>query len=474
MTAERWFLVCLGAIACGLGALIPEASGTVVLAVSLTVVTAVVAVVVWRLITRIPRFRGLPTGLTLDDGRYGDARKLVYAGLLTSCWLQLRLAGVTVSDALFLVALAWAVVENVVTNDDRRRFLPRGLWFGVLLFVTGGAISTVADSSDKLSSAGVILRVFYLIVAWFWLGGMTLRTTDHIWRALKFWVASAAVCGAWALGQKYGHLPGNLDQNRFAGLADHVNDLGALTACALVPSLALAYRDRRWLLAVIGIGVGLTLSASIGGGIAALVALSFGLLSRDLTRAVATALVVGSAALIFASPLIGSSAITRFSTSTNSSAQFGQDTLDTRIRTYEGAWARIKMDPFIGTGLDARSSEIFDDQNDTAYEVHNLFLGRWLDSGILGFLGMIVLVGTLGKLGWQLIGLSPDRYLALTLFAAFIAYIGDEMSEPSLYKRYSLVPALLIIALRATTLRAPPQIQPGTPSVDGERVLVAA
>jgi hypothetical protein len=151
--------------------------------------------------------------------------------------------------------------------------------------------------------------------------------------------------------------------------------------------------------------------------------------------------------LILASPLVGSSAIARFSTATNSRAQYGQDTLASRIRTYERAWRRIRTEPFLGTGLDAQSAEIYDEQNRMYYPVHNLFLGRWYDSGLLGLAGILVLVGTLWRLGWLQVSSSVDRYLALALLAGFIAYIGDDMSEPSLYKRFSLVPALLIVAL---------------------------
>ncbi len=383
-----------------------------------------------------------------DDGRFRTPRKLFNIGLLSSCWLVLRIHGVTISDALFFVALILTIIEQTVHHYKKESVLTSGIWLGIGLFVAGGVLSTVANSHDMLSSLSVIARVFYLIAAWFWVGGTVLRNRRQLWKALGYWVISAAVCGIWAVGQKFGHLPGGVDSHRFAGLSDHVNDLGALSACALVPALVLAYKRWSWIFAVVGIAAGLILSGSIGAGAAALVALGFGLVSRELARPTMVALGIGTVILVLISPLIGASAITRFSTATNSQARYGQDTLASRVRTYKRAWQRIRTEPLLGTGLDTPSSQIYDEQNQIYYQVHNLFLGRWYDSGLLGIAGIFLLVGSFWRLGWREVSSSGDRYLALALFAGFIAYLGAEMSEPSLYKRYSLVPVMLILALR--------------------------
>jgi O-antigen ligase len=401
-----------------------------------------------------------------DDRRFRAPRQFFYLGLLSSCWLVVRIHGVTVSDALFIVALVLAIAEQAVGHYKSESILTSGIWIGIGLFVTGGVLSTIANSQDMLSSFGVIARVFYLIAAWFWTGGMVLRNRSQLWKALGYWVISAAICGAWAVGQKFGHLPGGINSGRFAGLTEQVNDLGALTACTLVPALALAYKRRLWILAVISVAAGLVLSGSIGAGLAALVALAFGLAARELAKPTRVALGVGAIVLILASPLIGSSAIARFSTATNSHAKYGQDTFTSRVRTYERAWRRVRTEPFLGTGLDFQSSRIYDEQNQAYYQVHNLFLGRLYDSGILGLAGILVLVGTLWKLGWREVKVSNDQYLALALFAGFIAYIGAEMSEPSLYKRYSLVPAMLILALRHITSLERPESLEENPSTD--------
>jgi hypothetical protein len=398
-------------------------------------------------IPRIPRFRiAAANADERDDGAFSTPRQLMYAGLLTSCLLKLRVHGVTLSDALFLLAFGLAVIESI-QRRDHHRVLSDMLWTGIAIFVTGGLISTLLRSADKLSSVGIIARVFYLIAAWLWTGAKSLRTREHLWIALKLWVASAAICGYWTVGQKYGGLPGSIDAGRFAGLADHVNDLGALAACAIVPALVLTWRDRRWGWGALGVAIGLFLSASVGGGIAALVALTVGLLSPDLTRPILVALTVGIIGVLLATPVVGTTAITRFGTTTNSSARFNQGTFAIRSRTYALAWDQIKRDPFVGTGLDTPSSELFDVRTETFYQVHNLFLGAWFEGGILGLIGILVLEAALLKAAWRQVKLGHDRLLSLALLSGFVAYLIDEMSEPALYKRYSLVPALLVVAL---------------------------
>ncbi len=452
-SSERWQLAGVAVVAAGVGWLVPRIHPTVVIATFTVIVAFAAGAVIWGRV-RAAQLAGLPQVDIPDDGAFRNPRNLLFAGLATSCWLQLRAGGVTLSDAIFAVALGLAAVEYVTTNARDRSLIPQGVWLGVLCYSVGGVASTMVYSTDKSSSYATIARVVYLILAWFWLAAVCLRTRQHIWTALKWWVVSAAVCGGWVLAQKYGHLPGDLLGGRYGGLSDHPNDLGELTACAFVPALALAYRDHRWIIAVAGVAVGLAFSGSIGGLIAAITGLAFGLCSRDLARPTLIALAIGASALVLASPLIGSSALTRFSTSTDAGAQYGQDTFQSRLLTYRLAWERIKANPFLGVGEDVPSSSILDAQTATSYQVHNLFLGRWYSSGIFGLVGVLMIVGSIGLLGWRLIIRSPDRYLAIALFAGYVAYLIDDMSEPSLYQRFSLVPALLMISLAAVAARA--------------------
>ena len=164
-------LVLVFATAVGFG--ISRVSGRLSLALLGAMLLVAMMTVTWEVVVRSRRLTGLRAFEIVDDGRFRGARLLVYAGLVTSCFLTLRVHGLTISDATFSVALGWAVVEYVATTRDPFRVLPPGLWLGIVLFVAGGTMSTIANSQDELSSFGVILRVFYLVAAWLWLGGVS-------------------------------------------------------------------------------------------------------------------------------------------------------------------------------------------------------------------------------------------------------------------------------------------------------------
>ena len=140
-----------------------------------------------------------------------------------------------------------------------------------------------------------------------------------------------------------------------------------------------------------------------------------------------------------------SSPLARASVVASADAPNDQNTLFSRLRTYKAAWQRIESDPFIGRGLDRASEQVGDPVAGGVIQVHNLFLGRWYDSGILGLIGVTLIVIGIGRLGWRLVLTSPDRLFALSVFAGYIAFVVNDMSEPGLYERYSLVPALLIV-----------------------------
>lgn len=439
------------ALSAAVGVSVPSLSNIVVAGVFAVLCIVILGGAIRRHIVdagRFTRMQLLPARRVVRDRRFTGSRACLYAGLLTSCWLQVRFHGVTLSDALFLLALGMAVLEWSATRYQGVPLISEPLRLGVLLFVAGGCASTLVESHSRTASLGVILRVLYLIVAWLWVGAISLRTPQHVRTAMKCWVVSAAICGAWTLGQKYGHLPGNTAHGRYAGLADHVNDLGALSACALVPGLMLAYRSRAWGIAVVGIVVGLIMSQSIGAGIAAMLALAFGLWSRELAKPTLIGLAVGAAIVLLASPFLGGSAITRFATATNPNALYGQDTLGSRERIYVAAWHYIEHSPLIGRGFDAVNSSIYDPVTGSSFQVHNLFLGTWYEGGILSLVGILLMIYAFGRTAWRNVLSDVDRLASLAAMAGFVAYVVDELSEPSLYKRYSLVPVLLAVALR--------------------------
>ena len=196
----------------------------------------------------------------------------------------------------------------------------------------GPLIATFTASNDPNASLAILARVVYLLVAWFWLGTVVLRTPANVRTAASCIVGSAAFCGAWAIGQKTGHLPFTANvSGRVSGLTEHVNELGSLTAIAIVPALMLT-RTRQEVvgfLAVGAIAAGLLLSGSIGAALAAVCALLVGVVSRDVARATLTVAVLSGVVLIYAATSggFGSSQFVRVSTATNASTGYGGATL---------------------------------------------------------------------------------------------------------------------------------------------------
>lgn len=391
--------------------------------------------------------------------RHQLARWLFFAGLATMPLLILRFRGTTVSDYVFFAALVVAAVSVLGDRTHPLPKIPGPLLIGLTLLLTGSLIATVERSLDPAGSVAIIVRLTYLMTGWLLLGTVILRTPEHVRNAVRWWVAGVAVCGLYATAQKAGIAPGGLDQaGRATGLAEHVNDLGALSAVAGVPALMLAYTMRDLISwgSAIGVLLGLMLSGSIGAAVAMLAGLLVCAISGQLTRAVLVLSLVGGCAVALASTtsVLESTPIGRFELATDPAG----GTLRLRVDTAADAWEGIRDNPVIGTGLDLRSSQIYSAITGEKYSVHNLFLARWYESGVAGLLGIGLIVWALLTAGWTATRRSSghDRLLAISLLAGAVAFVAVGMSEPLLYKRYALAPAALALALAAQQYRRAP------------------
>jgi O-antigen ligase len=384
------------------------------------------------------------------------ARFFYYVGLLSMAELVIRPAAhLTLSDLSFFAALILTLVHHASNRQPPRRVLPPTLVAGALLF-TAGALLSLLDAESTVGTLGTLIRVLYLVFVWFWLSSALLRTPRQIRVAIGCWVASAAITSAYAVAQFLGVPGGTAEFGRFGGLTDHVNDLGGIAATTLLPALILvclpsiSFGKRLLAGGTLGIiATGLMFSGSVGGALAAFAAAAVFLISQQLTRAVVVTVLIGALGFILLAPSSGlvRSPVSRFSTVTNPASAHGGGTLETRIETYKAAWQRIEKDPIVGAGLDSRSSTM---QNGN--QVHNLFLGRWYEAGILGLLGITLMIWSFLASGWRAVlnaRSQQELLIALGLLAAIVAFIAFGMSEPILYKRYGLAPVALMLALLA-------------------------
>jgi O-antigen/teichoic acid export membrane protein/O-antigen ligase len=410
-----------------------------------------------------------------DDGRdERDAdglrlpRLAYYLGLLFMGQLTLRPAlNFTLSDWLFLVSLLLTLAILGMTHRRLGAAIPRLLLVGAGFIALGGLTASYV-AEDWLGSLAVTLRLLYLTVAWFWLAVVLLRTIRQVATAVAMWVASAAVSGAAAGVQLiFGDVVpgGRIDAGRLTGFTDHVNDLGGLTAVALVPALALAvYGGRRGLFGLVRyslllfVAAGLVLSGSVGGLIAATAGVFVWLAAARPARRIWVVALVGVAAIVVLARLQGSAGaptpVERVLTVADQD-RLEAATLWTRLDSYRLAWDAIQDQPLVGVGLDQESTVI----PELGVPVHNLFLGFWLSAGILGAVGILLVLVELARIAVRNVRAAQEpvaAVLAPALLASFGAFVVYGLGAPIDYKRYGWVAAALLLAFAACSARKAP------------------
>ena len=395
-------------------------------------------------------------------------RRLYYGGVLLLGLVTLRVYGqVTLSDLLFLASFLFACAELVIVRRRVPVKLPFLLLIGVALFSLGGFLSTF-DSYEAFKSIAVIARLVFLAVFWLWLGTVVLRRHEHITRAISCWVLSAAICGGGAIIQLLlGDVIPNasIDGGRATGFTGHPNDLGALTAIAFVPALMLASRpriaaaSRAWFyLLLLLVAAGLILSVSIGALIAAACAVFVWLVfqrpSIHSVLALATLAACVVALLTLQSIRGAPDPLERFETATSTSSRAGVvqvGSVHQRIGTYRVAIERIEENPFVGVGLDLFSITRPFGVEAYEYDVHNLVIGLWYKTGLIGLVGMLLALFAILRSGWTAISESistSERRLAVALGSSVVAFVVFAMTAPILFTRLGWISAALVLAVR--------------------------
>ena len=409
---------------------------------------------------------GVRESAVIEDARLRTPRYVFYAGAASVGFLTVRPAlAFTVSDWLFFVAFSLTCLVILTSGLEHDYLVPSVIFAGVVVFAAGGIVSSY-DAVVPMESVSVVVRLLYLTLVWFWLATILLQSTRHVECAALAWISSAALSSAGAIVQfLYGDVipGGTVAGGRMTGFTDQFNQLGGLAATALVPALMFAVDGRRRTDRVIGTAAtalivsGVLLSGSVG----ALLSMSVGTLCwlalRGMTtRTFAIVISIAFTALILLSAT-GSTGTTdplqriRRVTSAEEAERGTGGTVYTRVEGYETAWARIVDQPLVGVGLDNASSQRILGAN----LVHNLFINPWFAAGILGFAGVVLLVGGALAVGAQVVrsASASQRPLATALFASVVTFVIFGMGEPILYVRFGWFAAMLLIALRAQQRR---------------------
>ncbi|WP_319405213.1 O-antigen ligase family protein [uncultured Desulfosarcina sp.] len=309
-----------------------------------------------------------------------------------------------------------------------------------------------------------LIKYLYLIAIWFWLSTILLQTPAQIKTAIILWTSSAALSGLGALLQLIWDdiIPGTFPVwNRMTGLTEHVNDLGGLTSIALIPAIIMLTRFPKttwhlvhsWICTILIAG-GLLLSISMSGVLALLASLSvwliLGRFSHRKVIILCISCVLFSAAISIQSYYDRVSILSRLHDISDDG--FSSLTLQTRIDTYTAAWEEITENPLMGVGLGPDIGK-----TTTGYVVHNIFLLNWFESGLFGFLGILIILGSIVFLGFQGIkdpNNKSERIIGIALFSSFIAFLVLGMAQPIYYKRFGWISAALLLSLYSNRKRS--------------------
>jgi O-antigen ligase len=126
--------------------------------------------------------------------------------------------------------------------------------------------------------------------------------------------------------------------------------------------------------------------------------------------------------------------------------------IEQRFGTYRVAIERIAENPFIGVGLDLRSVTRPFGVESYEYDVHNLVIGLWYKTGLIGLVGILLALLAILRSGWSAVLESEsagESRIAVALVSSFVAFVVFAMSQPVLFSRYGWIAAALVFALRS-------------------------
>ncbi|MEX5256853.1 hypothetical protein [Kocuria arenosa] len=376
------------------------------------------------------------------------ARASLYLGLFAVSLMVFRVGGaITVGD-VFLVAAVGLTVADSVANGRR---LPTSSVVAFALVFVGGLLASLV-STNPGASAAVLARVVLLAFLVPWCMGVLLSTSARIRRAVVWFGAGAAVCGAGAIAQSVGVVvPGSevTSGGRFPGFAVHVSDTGGITCLAVVYGAGLFLARGRRAVGVVMFGVGLAgliLSGSVSGMISALIGI-LGLLvwhRLSLPKALGIGVVLAGAAA-WAITLMSSTENALTPTERYAQVTGATGTGNTTASRWDSIEAGLRGfvdSTFIGVGLEPAASFTA-----TGLPAHNFLVASLFQGGALFTVGVCLVIYRAIRRGLRLGWVSSAH---ATLGAGMITALAFTMTAPSVYNRYFWVPlAFAVLASRA-------------------------
>ena len=389
-----------------------------------------------------------------------------------------RVAGVTVSDLLY-VASAAIVIAKLIVGDDRfltpRRYRASSqiVLAGTMLVVTGGTLSSFG-SWTPLASMMVVVRMAWSTLIWFWIlrsvcpGREALLALVRAWRFTVLASATIALLGAYA-GVRFNAQ--DFGDSRQPGLTFHPGELMNFLITGfflfLVPVFVPSQRSNRrfaaawWSVGTAVVMLAIFTTGSTSGLLAIVVAIPVVLAAatyagrsglRRRTTPLVPMVTVGAALLglgvLLTSDLAIAERLTGYADGGDSNLE---ESIASRTEVNEAILADFDRYLFLGAGPTffggAAESAVATGSNSEYGNIHNMHLKMLHESGLPALTGLWIIIFAVGRQALRLVVATrgTDLYpVSLMLLGAFVAANVSSMFGPVTYARHFWLPFALI------------------------------
>jgi O-Antigen ligase len=409
--------------------------------------------------------------------RKGAALWVAVVAMATVSFNMTRVAGVTVSDLLFL-ACACVVIAKLILGDERyltpRRYRSGSQLAiaGIVIVITGATLSSFG-SWAPMSSMMVVIRLAWSSLVWFWILRSICPDREALFSLLKAWRFTILVSAVVALLGEYAGVSFNSVDfgGRQAGLTFHPGELMNFLIGGLFLFLVPVFWPPRqstrrfatawWVLGTVVVMLAIfstgSTSALLAIAIAGFVVLAASMYagqsgvrrrSTPLVPMALAACAIAGLAVLLSSDL----AIAERLTSYNDGGDL-DESIASRTSVNEAILGDFDKYLVIGVGpafFGGAAENLVSNQGRGAAEygnIHNMQLKMLYEAGFPALVGLWTIMLAVGRQAFRLVVATRRTALypvSLMLLAGFVAVNTSSLFGPTAYARHYWLPFAMI------------------------------